>query len=250
MGNFLTLTELEQQQAFTEGYQGGPEPFLNTPNVNTQIALGNPAVSVGDPPPYYPGALVTPSLGLSLIGMSIPVAENMVLLDAAIVPSTGGEFSGAIMAPSLIVTGTGTFDTLSTISNLAVNGTLTDIQGHSGYTGAVLTFTPGGVLWATSLGSLSMVSTNFLEGLTLDMQGTLTMTNPAKTAAYSYSSTNTDTSAPTVVVTATGADPSALGGVWVTNQGSAGAWTGFTINCTSAPGSTATFNYIVIGNQA
>jgi hypothetical protein len=54
-----------------------------------------------------------------------------------------------------------------------------------------------------------------------------------------------------VVITPT-SDPLASGvpvGYWVTYQGSAGAWTGFTVNIQSALAGDVVFNYIVIGNR-
>lgn len=42
------------------------------------------------PIPYYPGSLVTPNLGLSLVGMDVEVAENFVILDAAVGGGGGG----------------------------------------------------------------------------------------------------------------------------------------------------------------
>jgi hypothetical protein len=82
-----------------------------------------------------------------------------------------------------------------------------------------------------------------------DMAGTVTMTNPASTAAVGFNFAYTGTNAPTVALTAVGADPTALGGVWVTYQGSAGAWTGFTVNVTTPPAASATWNYQVIGQS-
>lgn len=78
--------------------------------------------------------------------------------------------------------------------------------------------------------------------------GTVTITNPATTVAVVYDVAFTGSSNPSVVATASGADPSALGGVWITHQGGSGAWTGFTINVTTTPGSTASFGYNVIGS--
>jgi hypothetical protein len=80
-----------------------------------------------------------------------------------------------------------------------------------------------------------------------DVCGTVAISNPATSMAVVYANPFTQSSAPTVVFTALGADPAALGGVWVTNQGSGGNWTGFTIHVTTTPGSSATFNYHVIG---
>jgi hypothetical protein len=53
-----------------------------------------------------------------------------------------------------------------------------------------------------------------------------------------------------VVVAVPTSDPLALGvpvGYWVTSTGSAGAWTGFTMNIQTALAGNVTFNYVVIG---
>lgn len=42
------------------------------------------------PVPYYPGSLVTPNLGLSLVGMEVELAENFIILDTAIGGGGGG----------------------------------------------------------------------------------------------------------------------------------------------------------------
>lgn len=78
--------------------------------------------------------------------------------------------------------------------------------------------------------------------------GVATITNPATTQAVVYDTPFLGTTAPQITVTAVGADPSALGGVWITNQGGSGNWTGFTINVTTTPSVSATFNYHVIGS--
>jgi len=53
------------------------------------------------------------------------------------------------------------------------------------------------------------------------------------------------TTAPVVSLTPVAADPTAVGAYWVTNTGSAGAWTGFTINVHVS--GTQAFNYTVAG---
>ncbi len=81
---FLTPQQIEKQQAESEGYQQGPQPEINNPNANTQDALGNTVVQTPVAAPYYPGATETPNLQLTLTNIPVNVAENMVLIDAAI----------------------------------------------------------------------------------------------------------------------------------------------------------------------
>lgn len=80
----LTSIEAAQQQALAEGYQNGPTPTLNSANLNTQSAIGNPLVPVIEPVPYFPPITISPNLGLTLIGLDGTEAQNMVLIDAAI----------------------------------------------------------------------------------------------------------------------------------------------------------------------
>ena len=65
------------------------------------------------------------------------------------------------------------------------------------------------------------------------------------TVAVPFGVTYTGTNAPVVAVSAVGGTPAALGSVWITNTGSAGAWTGFVINVTTS--GTQLFNYVVEG---
>jgi len=86
-----------------------------------------------------------------------------------------------------------------------------------------------------------------LISTTADNAGTVTIANPNTSEAVPFAQSFMGTNPPVVTVSAVGNDPTQLGGVWITYQGSAGAWTGFTINVTTAPVSTATFNYTIIG---
>jgi hypothetical protein len=82
-----------------------------------------------------------------------------------------------------------------------------------------------------------------------DFAGTATITAAATTVTVNYAVNYTGTSAPIVVVTPT-SDPLAAGvpvGIWVTANGSTGAWTGFTINIQSALLANLILNYVVIG---
>jgi hypothetical protein len=86
-----------------------------------------------------------------------------------------------------------------------------------------------------------LISTN------ADLAGTVTFVNPNTSTAVAFAQPFTGNNPPIITVSAVGADPNPLGGVWVTYQGSTGAWTGFIVNVTTAPASTAAFNYTVIG---
>lgn len=85
---------------------------------------------------------------------------------------------------------------------------------------------------------------------TTDIAGTVTISNPATTATISFTEPFTDANAPVIVVTFVGANPTALGAAWVTNIGGAGNWTGFTINVVTAPVTSASINYHVIGSAS
>ncbi len=76
------------------------------------------------------------------------------------------------------------------------------------------------------------------------VSGSATVT-ASTTVAVPFPVTYTGTAAPVVALTAVGADPTAVNAVWVTNTGSAGAWTGFTINVHTS--GTQVFNYVVEG---
>lgn len=82
-----------------------------------------------------------------------------------------------------------------------------------------------------------------------DHAGQVTVTTGNTTQAVSFSANYTGTGQPVIVLTPT-SDPLALGvpvGYWVTYSGSAGAWTGFTVNIQTSLSGNVTFNYIVIG---
>ena len=76
----LTLQELQKAQAIVDGFAFGPMPALNPANLNTQDREGNPQVPSTSPAPYYPPAVPTPLLELSLYDMSSTLANNFVLL--------------------------------------------------------------------------------------------------------------------------------------------------------------------------
>ncbi len=80
---FLTLQELAKAQAEAEGFQNGPQPALNTANLNTQDSLGNTQVPTTTLAPYYPSQ-ETPNFNLSTEDMSATLANNFVILDSVI----------------------------------------------------------------------------------------------------------------------------------------------------------------------
>jgi len=82
-----------------------------------------------------------------------------------------------------------------------------------------------------------------------DYAGQATVTAGNTTKAVAFAVNYTGTGQPVIVLTPT-SDPLALGvpvGYWVTYTGSAGAWTGFTVNIQTALAGNVTFNYCVIG---
>jgi hypothetical protein len=84
-----------------------------------------------------------------------------------------------------------------------------------------------------------------------DMAGQVTITAASTTQSVTFTANYVGTGQPIVVITPT-SDPLALGvpvGYWVTYSGSAGAWTGFTVNIQTALAGNVTFNYIVIQNR-
>jgi len=84
-----------------------------------------------------------------------------------------------------------------------------------------------------------------------DAAGVVTILFGNSSQAVVFIAPFTSVNAPIVVVTAVGDDPSAMGGVWVTNDGTSGNWTGFTLHSTNttvlSPPTPASFNYTVIG---
>lgn len=131
--------------------------------------------------------------------------------------------------------------------------TIPHIQINDNYGGGSLYLSSTGGLPSMLLGSIPKSSTVEISATQIttnsnSIAGKATITNPALTIAVVYNVAFTATLPPIVVVTALGADPSALGGVWITNQGSTLNWTGFTINVTTSPASSQDFNYHVVGS--
>jgi hypothetical protein len=75
------------------------------------------------------------------------------------------------------------------------------------------------------------------------LAGTITLTAATTSIAYNYAEPLSGSSAPSVVLTPT-SNPGAF--YWVTPLGTAGNWTGFTLNIASAPSGNVIFNYVVI----
>jgi hypothetical protein len=152
---------------------------------------------------------------------------------------------------------TGTF-ALGTLYAYSDATTLASVYGFASSTTAGTSADTG----MSRLGAASMAIGNGTAGNTsgnlsynrvnlagADYAGTVTITAAATTQAVSYAANYTGTAAPVVVATPT-SDPLALGvpvGYWVTPMGSAGAWTGFTMNIQTALAGNVTFNYIVVG---
>jgi hypothetical protein len=82
-----------------------------------------------------------------------------------------------------------------------------------------------------------------------DVAGQITIVSGGTSQPAVFNTNYTGTAPPVIVVTAT-SDVIAAGvplGVWVTNSGSAGAWSGFVVHISATFLSNVTFNYIVIG---
>jgi hypothetical protein len=102
-------------------------------------------------------------------------------------------------------------------------------------------------------GSLKLTGLNVQGHIseTADVAGQVTITASNTTQAVTFSTAYLGTGQPIVLLTPT-SDPLALGvpvGYWVTYQGSAGAWTGFTANIQAALVGNVTFNYCVFQNR-
>jgi len=98
----LTLQELQKAQAIVDGFAFGPMPALNPANLNTQDREGNPQVPSTSPAPYYPPAVPTPLLELSLYDMSSTLANNFVLLDKAFGEGSSINVNGSLVeSPNL-----------------------------------------------------------------------------------------------------------------------------------------------------
>ena len=100
----LSLAELQKAQAEVEGFQLGPQPALNSANLNTQNTLGNPQTPSTSPAPYYPSK-ETPNLKMSTRDMSSELANNFVILDTfSALPAAPMQYSSMLGLPQLPVT--------------------------------------------------------------------------------------------------------------------------------------------------
>jgi len=102
---------------------------------------------------------------------------------------------------------------------------------------------------ATASSTSGNLSFNRISKAGTDFAGQATVTAGQTTEAVTFAANYAGTGQPVIVLTPT-SDPLALGvpvGYWVTYSGSAGAWTGFTVNIQTTLAGNVTFNYIVIG---
>jgi hypothetical protein len=172
----------------------------------------------GGTPGGTPGELQFNNAGEfgGVIGSSVDESsvtlETLILLDNLDLSETNGNF---ILGPGMPI--------------ISANGvSFTDANGNAGLPGQVLT--PGqfggGMIWGEQAGQVDLES-------------------PATSVSVPFSSFQT--SKPVVIVTPT-SNPVAF--YWITYEGSAGAWTGFTINVSATSGSNVIFNYKVGFNVA
>lgn len=131
-----------------------------------------------------------------------------------------------------------------TITNTSGSAISLTVQGNS--TGDVVRFEKTNAAAAVQVISTGdLFVRNHVITDNASVSGTTTITS-STTHAVSYDVAFTGTSAPIVVVVPVGADPTAIGAYWITNQGSANNWTGFTVNIKNS--GSAVFNYHVIGS--
>jgi hypothetical protein len=103
---------------------------------------------------------------------------------------------------------------------------------------------PGGGCYAFYIGAGESYFNGSHLITTADMAGQATVVSSTTSIAVAFATEYIGTAAPVVVLTPT-SNPEA--NYWVTIQGSANAWTGFTINIASAPSGNVVFNYSVSG---
>ena len=192
----------------------GTNQYLRAPNSNLilEAAGGNPFVGLGK---VSGGILVY--VQPSYLYLTVPLNVNNKLTI-----STAGAIS---MIAGQVISWNGDTD----ISRLAA-GSLAIGTGAQG----------------SIAGNLSY---NRINTAGSDHAGQVTVTAGNTTQAQAFAVNYAGTGQPVVVVTPT-SDPLALGvpvGYWVTYSGSAGAWTGFTVNIQTALAGNVTFNYLVIG---
>lgn len=159
---FLTLSQLENEQAKAEGYQQGPEPSLNNQNVNTQASEGNSVTPSPSPVPYYPGATETPNLNLALTNMSVNIAENFVILDAVpeVVPIVQAVLQNAITTTPASITLTAS---VTSIYNVSLY--MESVGTGSGGTTVLAT-----LIWTSTIGSHTIVTSLPLDSAQVVME--------------------------------------------------------------------------------
>lgn len=79
--------------------------------------------------------------------------------------------------------------------------------------------------------------------------GVAEIASAGTSVAVVYEQPFVSTQPPMVVITPSGTEATS-GAAYVTHQGSAGAWTGFTINVPDAPGANNFYSYLVAGQDA
>jgi hypothetical protein len=175
--------------------------------------------------------------------------------------------SGTYYTGSLSATDSWTIQDVLTGSS--ANGPSVLTFGHTGTTGQISISIPSASVlqWGTDTGISRLAADSFAFGngtasdttgnLSLnrvnkagaDFAGQVTVTAGNTTKAIAFANNYTGTGQPVIVLTPT-SDPLALGvpvGFWVTYAGSAGAWSGFSVNVQTALAGNITFGYIVIG---
>jgi hypothetical protein len=151
--------------------------------------------------------------------------------------------SGTTADISLNISGggstSGAFNILSTVTRIGATDTGISRLGAASL--AIGNGTAGNTTGNLSFNRVSLAGA--------DYAGQATITAASTTKAVAFVANYTGTGQPVIVLTPT-SDPLALGvpvGYWVTYSGSAGAWTGFTVNIQTALAGNVTFNYIVVG---
>lgn len=102
------------------------------------------------PAPYYPGVTITPNLGLSLIGQDEVIAENFVLLDAAV--GTGGGVTSVFGRTGAVVAVSGDYS-------------VAQITGAAPLASPAFTGNPTAPTQLSSDNSTRLATTAFVQGL-------------------------------------------------------------------------------------
>lgn len=177
--------------------------------------------------------------GTTQIGVCVggSAATSRILFNPA---SGASAFVGLQVSPTINQTGSAS----GSYTGLLVNVVETALLGTSNKLLDLQAGTTGGT-------SQFAVSNQGHISCLADLAGQVTITAAATSQAVTFTANYVGTGQPIVVVTPT-SDPLASGvpvGYWITYQGSAGAWTGFTVNIQAALLSNVTFNYVVFQNR-